>query len=116
MIVPTSVPKMKKPQNDRASEYCPRHSVQYHAVFAAIGISSAGNRGALSAATEAASPAESSAGSSAGKAAIRPLTRKIVSEEANGPVTKKPNSPQRLPAAEPSTLREFPKTIQMEKR
>jgi hypothetical protein len=73
MIVPTSVPKMKKPQNDRASEYCPRHSVQYHAVFAAIGISSAGNRGALSAATEAASPAETSAGSSAGKAAIREM-------------------------------------------
>ena len=73
MIVPTSVPKMKKPQNDRASEYCPRHSVRYHAVFAAIGISSAGNRGALSAATEAASPAETSAGSSAGKAAIREM-------------------------------------------
>src|SRR6266478_10213397 len=83
MITPTNVPNMKKPQNERASEYCPYQSFRYHRVFARMGASSTGMTGM--------------AASSAGTSMINPLIRKIASAEANGPVTRKPYSPQRFP-------------------
>jgi hypothetical protein len=73
----TYVPNIKNPQNETTSEYCPRQSLEARGKFPGA--------------------ARRDGFHSAGKNRIRQLTKKTASKAPSGPLTKKPNRPQRLP-------------------